>query len=230
MLRTPDNFAAHTMSVTKTARYYTFGDMEAEIEEVWFVCHGYSQLAERFIKYFEALNDGKTLVVAPEALSLFYLNRFAAEKGEGRKVGATWMTRENREGEIGDYVNYLETLCDHVFEQVDRSKVRLTAMGFSQGAATVSRWAAQTSHSLDNLILWAGGLPPDMDLEKTRIKFLEPEFHIVVGEHDELIRPPALVEQEARLAHYAIPYRLTKFDGGHHMSQKVLKQIAGRED
>ncbi len=63
----------HHISVTRTARYYTLGEISRGVAEVWFVCHGYGQLAERFIRHFAALDDGTRLVVAPEALGRFYL-------------------------------------------------------------------------------------------------------------------------------------------------------------
>jgi predicted esterase len=228
-MRAPKTLSADTIKVEKTARYYTLGEFDDNVREVWFVCHGYSQLAEKFIRYFEALDDGSTIVVAPEALSLFYLNRFAAEKGDARKVGATWMTRENRVTEMEDYVNYLEALCTKIFEKVNRNSVRVTVFGFSQGAATVSRWVAGSTTSIDRLILWAGGVPPDLDLKQAGPKFNDTDFHLVIGNSDELISDSAVAEQEAKLKHYGISYDLTRFDGGHHMAQKVLRQIADRE-
>ena len=59
------------ISITKTARYFILGDASEKIEEVWFVCHGYAQLANYFIKNFEVLDNGKNLIVAPEGLSRF---------------------------------------------------------------------------------------------------------------------------------------------------------------
>ena len=46
----------HHLSVARTARYYTLGEPGAT--EVWFVCHGYGQLAGRFLRRFEPIADG----------------------------------------------------------------------------------------------------------------------------------------------------------------------------
>src|SRR2546425_7420836 len=89
----------HHLPVTRTARYFTLGESSPGVGEVWFVCHGYGQLAGRFLRHFEPLADGTRLVVAPEALSRFYLEDTTVPAKE-RKVGATWMTRENRLSEI----------------------------------------------------------------------------------------------------------------------------------
>ena len=58
----------HRIEVTRTARYWTLGAEDAPTE-VWFVLHGYRQLAERFLRRFVPLDDGSRLVVAPEGLS-----------------------------------------------------------------------------------------------------------------------------------------------------------------
>src|SRR2546425_9676771 len=88
------------------------------------VCHGSGQLAARSLRHFEPLADGTRLVVAPEALSRFYLEDTTVPAKE-RKVGATWMTRENRLSEIDDYVRYLDALHAEVFARVARGAVTL---------------------------------------------------------------------------------------------------------
>jgi hypothetical protein len=52
---------------------------------VWFVCHGYGQLAAYFIRHFAFLTENApaTVVIAPEGLSRFHLS------GNGGRVGAT---------------------------------------------------------------------------------------------------------------------------------------------
>src|SRR5712691_3738407 len=95
------------IGVTRTARYFTLGGSPREVAEVWFVCHGYGQLAGRFLRHFEPLAGGTRLLVAPEALSRFYVEDTTVPARE-RKVGATWMTREDRLSEIDDYVRYLD--------------------------------------------------------------------------------------------------------------------------
>ena len=95
----------HSIKVRRSARYYTLGpDDERAVRDVWFVLHGYGQLAAQFIGIFEALNDGTRLIVAPEALNRFYVAGVETAPAAERGVGATWMTREDRLNEIDDYV------------------------------------------------------------------------------------------------------------------------------
>ena len=46
---------AHHLRVQRTARYYTLGGGSGAPRTVWFVLHGYGQLAGEFIRYFSDL-------------------------------------------------------------------------------------------------------------------------------------------------------------------------------
>ena len=74
----------HRLSVARTARYFTLGERSGAAAEVWFACHGYGQLAGRFLEKLRALDDGTRYLVAPEGLSRFYLSESSTE----RRVGA----------------------------------------------------------------------------------------------------------------------------------------------
>ena len=212
----------HHINVTKTARYFTLGDIDSKVKQVWFVCHGYGQLASHFLRNFQALNNGHVLVVAPEALSRFYLET------PDRRVGATWMTREDRLNEIEDYINFLDQLADHIFSKIERMDVKISVLGFSQGTATVCRWATRGKIKPNHLILWAGRMPPELDLAKLRPLFEEIELSVVVGKEDKYATPEIIAEEEARLKEYNIPYQFITFEGGHQMNADVLKQLAER--
>ena len=204
------------------ARYFTLGANEPS--EVWFACHGYGQLASRFLEKLRVLDDGHRLLVAPEGLSRFYLTESAAE----RRVGASWMTREDRLAEIEDYVQYLDAVYADVFSDLDRAQVTVSALGFSQGAATVSRWTAMGKARIDRLVLWGGELPPDLDLAKEpaagRLRAARLTF--VYGRSDEFITPKVVETTKRRLAEHRIPYRDMPFEGGHELSPSVLTDLA----
>ena len=98
----------HHLAVTRTARYYQQGELSAQTRRVWFVCHGYGQLAAYFSRHFAFLasTDPGTVIIAPEGLSRFYL------QGNGGRVGASWMTRDDRLHEIDDHVGFLNQLAE----------------------------------------------------------------------------------------------------------------------
>jgi predicted esterase len=209
--------------VSRRARYYTIGASGGAVREVWFVLHGYGQLAASFLRSFEALAGGHRLVVAPEALSRFYL-----KAGLGA-VGATWMTREDRQSEIEDYVRYLDALYDHLVASPDgvpeRDPVAVQVLGFSQGTATACRWAALGRARIDRLVLWAGDVPPDLDLEKHRGVLAGARLTLVVGSEDQYIDEHRLQLEQARLRAHGIPYELLRFDGPHRLDEATLQRL-----
>jgi len=216
----------HHIEVPRTARYFTLGDPSGGVAEVWFVCHGYGQLAGRFLRHFEPLADGTRLLVAPEALSRFYLEDMAVPASE-RKVGATWMTREDRLSEIDDYVRYLDALHAEVFARVERASVTLHLFGYSQGTATACRWAARGAARVDRLILWAGEVPPDLDLAGAAERLRRLRLLFVLGRKDEYITPKIVAREEERLRRHGIPYEVRWFEGGHEMDGGVLQALGG---
>src|SRR5256885_14142400 len=135
----------HGVSDARTARYFTVGSLRGA-GEVWFACHGYGQLASRFLEKLRVLDDGTRFLVAPEGLSRFYLSESPTE----RRVGASWMTREDRLAEIEDYVRFLDAVYADVLGLIDRSQMTVHALGYSQGAATASRWAAMGKARIDH--------------------------------------------------------------------------------
>lgn len=211
---------SHHVSVPRTARFFTLGKGGDSAVEIWFVLHGYGQLAERFIRYFTPLDDGTRLVVAPEGLSRFYL-----ESGRNDKIGASWMTREDRLAEIADYVRYLDAVYAAVGAEVAR---RVTVLGFSQGTATAARWLAQGTAQAQRLILWGGEVPPDLDLAAARGRWSETQLTMVVGSADQFITSKILARDELRLTEQGIGYRVERFDGGHEIREEVLLRIVGR--
>jgi len=218
----------HHLSVTRTARYFTLGTIGPGEGEVWFVLHGYGQLAGRFLRHFEPLAQAGALVVAPEGLSRFYVDDVPPPPE--RKVGASWMTREDRLGEIEDYVRYLDAVYEEVFRGVKRPAVRVTVLAFSQGTATACRWLARGVARADRLILWGGDVPPDLDLAGARSRLAPLALTLVVGRRDEYITAKLLARETARLTAHGIPFRIVQFDGGHEIEPQVLLELAARRE
>ena len=210
----------HHLNVNRTARYHTIGDLENKPNEVWFVLHGHMYLAKQFIRYFRVLETDRRLIVAPEGLSRSYVNH------KERRVGASWMTKEDRLNEIVDYVNYLDELYRHFFETIDRSNTKVHVLGFSQGAATACRWVAQGRSFIDRLTIWAGLVPPDLDLATGGEKLRDAKLTIVLGDNDEYVGATEAAEQEARLGELGILHEFIRFEGGHVLDNALLLRLA----
>jgi predicted esterase len=202
----------HHFSTSRSGRYFTLGS-PAHAADLWFVCHGYGQLAARFLERFRPLEAEGRCIVAPEGLSRFYLTESPTE----RRVGASWMTREDRLHEIDDYVRYL----DGVYAKIVLRNARVTVLGFSQGTATACRWAALGSSRVDRLIVWGGEVPPDLDLQRLRV----PSLTLVYGTRDEFFTPKIVTATESRLRDHKIPHELVPFDGGHEIDEATLRRL-----
>ncbi|RIV17793.1 phospholipase [Fibrisoma montanum] len=210
----------HHLTVQRTARYYTLGQLNADTKRVWFCLHGFGQLASFFSRKFTGLDDGQTLVVAPEGLSRLYLN------GGYERVGASWMTREDRQHEIDDYISYLNTLYDHLLADAALADLHITLLGFSQGAATACRWLNAGSVQAHRLILWAGFFPNGVRelLDPARLATIE--THYVYGRQDEYIAELDDIEGYLRRIQTDVPgLKLTAYEGGHRVEPDVLQSL-----
>jgi len=212
------------LEVTRTARYCTLGEGTAPHEDVWFVLHGYKQLARRFLRRFVPLDDGTRLIVAPEALSRFYVSDEPGRHGPASVVGATWMTREERDSEIRDYVAYLDRLAAAVL----RGDERVTVLGFSQGVATAARWVTYGSLRPARIVAWADVLPPDLDLARAAAALADTELVLVRGRSDRSVGEERAREEVARLTAARIAYRAVAYDGGHDIDAETLGALAAR--
>jgi predicted esterase len=172
------------------------------------------------------LADANTFVVLPEGLSRSYLD------GTYNRVGASWLTREDKEHEITDFVAYLNTLYTNVLSASDRSSLHISVLGFSQGAAVACRWLNQPSHlRIDRLILWAGYFPIGLRELIDPNKLQAIETHYVYGRQDKYISQMDDVQGYLNRIQADVPtLKMTAFEGDHNVEPEVLQQlIAGRD-
>ena len=213
----------HHLTVARTARYFQLGEISAATRQVWVVCHGYGQLAAYFARHFAFLAeaDPTTVVIAPEGLSRFYLS------GNGGRVGASWMTRDDRLAEIDDHVNFLNQLAEKILAACPAG-VRVTVLGFSQGTATASRWLPQAPFRPAHLILWAGGFPDDLEPATARKLLHDLPVTVVIGTDDEYISVAQATQQQQRLQQLGAAASLVSFAGKHELNRAVLEELARR--
>ena len=214
-----DKITQQQLTVSKTARYFLLGEPSAEIRHVWFVCHGYGQLASYFLKKFEPVAAADTLVVAPEGLHRFYTDGFSG------RIGASWMTKEDRADDIHDYINMLESVSQNVLAAIPQP-VKIHVLGFSQGAATVVRWLANSELVPDSLTLWCSFFPPDVDWLAERKNNKQPDTHIVLASDDVFIKPEEGEKQLQLLYQSGLRFTAHRFDGKHTVDAVMLKKLA----
>lgn len=212
----------HRINFQFNARYETLGEFHDGVEELWFVCHGHGQLAQYFIKKFEAINDGKTIIVAPEGLFRYYLKGFTG------RVGATWMTKEDRTSDIQNYLTYLSAVMDEVKAKLPKN-IKTTLFGFSQGAATISRFATQTEVKFDQLVLWAGIFPPDLPPLESQRKLSDKKTYLVYGLQDPYLTKERIQEQESIAEQIKVTPEQITFEGEHELYENVILHIRNND-
>lgn len=203
------------------ARYFKLGEINDQTKAVWFVLHGYGQLAQYFLPKFKSLVEHNICVIAPEGLSHYYLEDVSSRSKTGStRVGASWMTRENRLADIENYLTYLNTLFVH--EVGTNKNLDITILGFSQGAATASRWALSNPVYFRRLILWAGIFPTDMDFERGKQLLKQKDVKIVYGRHDPFLTESRFGEMKSLAEKLEIAPEPIVFDGAHEMHEPTL--------
>lgn len=212
------------LSFNFNARYFKLGEIKASTKKVWFVLHGYGQLAEYFLRKFKSLEQEQVCVIAPEGLSRFYLEDVnKRSQGGSQRVGATWMTRENRLMDIENYLTYLHTLYEN--EIGDRKDLEITILGFSQGAATASRWTLENRIHFTRLILWAGIFPEDMDFQRGHEVLSSKQVQLVYGTQDPFINDERLVHMQTLTDKLKVNAKVTTFNGAHEIDETTLLSL-----
>ena len=206
------------VSFESIGRYSTLGDLDKSTESILFVFHGQGQLARYFIQKFKPLLAHKIVIIAPEGLNQYYLEGFSG------RVGATWMTSENRIVAIENYVRFLNSMFNDVNEKVSK-KVKFNVLGFSQGTATASRWIEQSSFEFEKLILWGGALPPDLTKEVITNRMRHKKLIQVIGKND----PYITLEKQKKIEELVKNYKLTTvyeyYDGAHDIQNSTLIKL-----
>jgi len=214
----------HHLTVARTARYHVLGSERSDPRSLWIACHGYGQLAETFLASFDPVADGSRWIVAPEALSRFYLET-ARSGRHGDQVGASWMTREDREQEILDSIGYLDQVFESVAGAAGGGTRSLLALGFSQGGPTAARWALRGKSPIEELVLWGSLLPPDVLAEAGTESWLRCGITLVAGRNDPLVDVRAVTTQAKRLEAQGQRVRVILHDGRHEMAAGPVRDL-----
>ena len=194
------------ININQTTSYYKEGNGT----KLLYVLHGYGQLAKYFIrKFIPATKLGYT-VVAPEGQHHFYLH------GTSGRVGASWMTKENREQDIVNYIAYLDAIHAEFTGQKEWDEI--VVLGFSQGVATAFRWLAESNIKPSKFMICSGLTPPDVDLNIKKATFDSIKMTYFSGVNDPYRTEEAVQEFYTAVASSKLDMDLVNFDGVHEVS------------
>ena len=199
------------LKIQKTARYFTHGNID-EARYLLICLHGYGQLPAFFGRKFEAI-DQDYFVVIPEGLHRFYL------EGSSGQVGASWMTKEARDQDIQDNMDFLNQLLDLFTGKKSFQKIIL--FGFSQGGATAARFYYQ-QQKIDHLVLWASVFPPDLHIED-EINGQPNKNYFVLGLQDQYFNE---IEQKKAIDFYRnMNFYIVQYTGNHTIETSILNNL-----
>ena len=101
-------------------------------------------------------------------------------------------------------------------------------LGFSQGAATATRWAVLGEAPPAHLMLCSGGLAPDLDPERMATALARTEVTLVIGDADPQVDPEVVAREATRLEAAGVRYRTHVFEGAHRLNTTQLAECLAR--
>lgn len=203
------------IKINRTAVIEVMGNEQAS--EVWIILHGYGQLVRYFSRKFSGLDLKDKLLVFPQGLHRYYL------KGSGGRVGASWMTQEERLDDIEDNHIFLDEIVKMYNPQKDK---KVVVFGFSQGAATAARWGTETVNEVSAMALWGAVFPPDMNHELWQEKGIP--AYVIHGTEDPYLQNKE--HHDFKLLTDLKGVEVLEYKGGHDIDTETLKVLSERLD
>jgi predicted esterase len=200
------------------AHYRTSQEINYKEKEILIALHGYGQLSEFFLRKLIPLFLEERLIVVPEATNYYYLQGFSG------RVGANWMTKHERESAILNNNNYLNAILNSILINY-KDLPRIKILGFSQGAATATRWLSQLNVPVDTLILWGGGFAHDLEMGRTAHQLEKTKCIIALGDKDEFITDESMSKQDELIKAMDLKVEMIRYPGGHDLDLNVLTHL-----
>lgn len=205
----------HQVNYETTNTYSTLNQLSSDTEYIWLACHGIAYLSRYFIKYFKVLDPHKNFIIAPQAPAKYYQTKAF------KYVGASWLTRENKEIEVENVLNYL----DAIYEKEGLKNRKVILLGYSQGVSIVMRWLQKREIKCEQLIIHSGSIPDEFSCDDFKDK-IKGKIHLVYGNADQYINNEKLKTQLG-MARTLFPHHLKihEFEGKHEVSLNTLTEI-----
>ena len=208
------------LEVPQKQRVDVLGTLNESTTDVWIALHGYGQLVEYFQRHFRSMVTPTRAFVFPQGAHKFYL------QGTEGRVGASWMTKEDRLTDIENQRLYLNEACRWILSEAPST--RLHMVGFSQGVATGMRFLGHSEVPFQSLLAWAGSWPPDLgdsSQEALRTMYMSAWF----GTQDPFVDEE---KKQERCALYADKFNLhpevNTYEGAHSLDSNILASEIAR--
>ncbi len=212
--------STHFLEVRQQQRVDVLGELNANTTDIWLALHGYGQLVEYFQRHFRESVSSSRAFVFPQGAHKFYL------QGTEGRVGASWMTKEDRLTDIDNQRFYLDEVCNWASNQAP--KARFHMLGFSQGVATGMRFLGYSKVTFHSLLAWAGSWPPDLD-EKSQLATRALHMSAWFGTKDPFVDE---AKKQERIKHYKENYSIVPdvgtYEGKHTFDSNILASEIAR--
>ena len=166
-------YIVHSVAATTHGRVLTRRAATSPARGVLAGFHGYTETAAIQMARLDAIPGADAWTL----LSVQGLHRFY--RGRTQEVGASWMTKEDRETAIADNVAYAAAALDLVAEDAASGVV---CAGFSQGVAMAFRAALLGPRPARGVIAVGGDVPPELLADRS-LRF--PPLLLARGSADE---------------------------------------------
>ncbi len=208
----------NTVTYTNTNSYTTLNTLSDTTENVWIVMHGLGYLSRYFIRHFDGLPSDKNYIIAPQAPSKYYLDTSFT------RVGASWLTKEDTQRETQNLMTYLDGIL--AAEKIPEN-CKIIVLGFSQGVSIASRWVAQRKIECDQLVLYAGGVPNE--LQPSDFDFLsknDTKVTVIVGDKDEYVTEERRKTESEKIRKlFGGKAEEILFEGGHKVKRDLINDL-----
>lgn len=205
------------VSYQSTHSYETLNQLTEQTKHIWIVFHGIGYLSRYFLKYFEQLPPDENFIVAPQAPSKYYLDE------RYKHVGASWLTKVDTKQEIANILSYLDAVYLDLKLPQDR---QLIVLGYSQGVSIAARWVARRQIKCDKLVLYAGGIPEELETDDFEFLPETSQILMVYGDKDPYLTSERLKHQKHRLhSLFGSRSHIRVFRGGHEVVRHEIERI-----
>jgi predicted esterase len=135
------------------------------------------------------------------------------------------MTKDDREFEIEDYCNYLQTVYEHYLSIVP-DNCKKVLLGFSQGGATAMRWLVLNKpEKIDALQLWGCDIPADLDYKSAQEYLSDKKIYWIYGLNDPYINAERAEQLKKRFYQFELSPKIIQFEGAHEIDRKILGSL-----
>ena len=213
----PKGINSNSFEVKQTARWFHLGQQPSDCGKILIALHGYGQHPAYMMETLKPLLDSieNLCIVAPEGLSRFYI------KGTDGRVGASWMTRDDRAQDIKDHLYYLNSWWDSLEVKTGTEVILL---GFSQGVATAGRWLAD-GFSSDKVIFHSGSIPAEWHDEAPSFNTRINTWTILRGDSDSIYPEETHQSTATLFERLGLNFDSLSFDDSHKMKAQHLQEL-----